>query len=57
MNATSTLIANLPEAGLAVVTGGNDWVVDWNCWALATMVDSAFPGLGALIALHCLIPL
>ena len=57
MNVTSTLIANLPEAGLATVTGGLDWVVDFNCWALATMVDSAFPGLGALIALHCYIPL
>lgn len=57
MNVTSTLIANLHEAGLATVTGGVDWVVDFKCWALATMVDSAFPGLGALIALHCYIPL
>ena len=57
MNTTPSLIANLPEAGLATLTGGVDWVVDLNCWALATIVDSAFPGLGALIALHCLIPL
>lgn len=57
MKTTSTLFANLPEAGLAVVTGGAVWVVDFNCWALATMVGSVFPGLGALIALHCYIPL
>lgn len=57
MNTTSTLIANLPEAGLATVTGGIDYVVDFNCLALAIKVDSAFPGLGALIALHCYIPI
>lgn len=57
MNATSTLIANLPDAGLAAVTGGLDWFIDFNCLALAIMVDSAFPGLGDFIVLHCYIPL
>lgn len=56
MKATSTLIANLPEAGLATVTGGVDWVVSWACMAVATLVDSIAPGLGALIALSCYFP-
>lgn len=56
MNVTSTLIANLPEAGLATVTGGGDWVVSAACWAAAALVETVAPGLGALIALHCYIP-
>lgn len=57
MNTTSTLIAILPEAGLAAVTGGSDWVVSAACWAVATFVDAFYPGLGALIALSCLTPI
>ena len=57
MNVTSTLIANLPDAGLATVTGGIDWVVSAACWAAAALVDTVAPGLGALIALTCYFPL
>ncbi len=57
MNVTSTLIANLPEAGLATVTGGADLVVSAACWITATFVDAFFPGLGSLIALSCYVPL
>lgn len=56
MNSTSTLIANLPEAGLATVTGGVDLVVSWACMAAAALVDTFAPGLGALIALTCYFP-
>ena len=56
MNTTSTLIAILPEADLAAVTGGNDWVVSAACWAAAVFVDAFFPGLGAVISLSCLTP-
>ncbi len=57
MHATSTLIANLPDAGLATVTGGSGWVVSAACWAAAALVDTVAPGLGALVALSCYIPL
>ena len=57
MNTTSTLIAILPEADLAAVTGGVDWVVSQACWMAAVFVDAFFPGLGALISLSCLIPI
>jgi len=56
MKATSTLIANLPEGGLATVTGGTDFVVSWPCMVLAALVDTIAPGLGALIALSCYFP-
>lgn len=56
MNATSILIPNLPEAGLATVTGGSDWVVSWACMAAAAVVDTIAPGLGALIAPTCHFP-
>ena len=57
MNTTSTLIANLSDGGLATFTGGNSWVVSAACWVAATIVDVLYPGLGALIALSCYIPL
>lgn len=56
MNATLTLVANLPEASLATVTGGNDWVVSAACLAAAAFVDAFFPGLGSVIALSCYFP-
>lgn len=56
MNATSTLIANLPAAGLATVTGGIDWVAYEACLVVAAVVGTFFPGLGSLIASFCLIP-
>ncbi len=56
MNATSILIANLPEAGLATVTGGSGWAVSWACMVVAAMVDTIAPGLGGLIALTCYFP-
>ena len=40
MNTASTLIAIVPEADLAAVTGGVDWVVSAACWVAATFVDA-----------------
>lgn len=57
MNVTSTLIANLPDAGLATVTGGGNWVVSAACMAAAAFVNAFFPALGSLIALSCYVPL
>lgn len=60
MNTASTLIAILPEASLAVVTGGNDWVVSGPCWWTAAAIATVAPGAGvvaALFALSCLIPI
>ena len=53
MNTASTLIAILPEAGLATVTGGNAWIVSVACWTAAVFVDAFYPGMGALIILSC----
>ncbi len=53
MNTASTLIAILPEAGLATVTGGNAWIVSMACWTAAGFVDAFYPGMGALIILSC----
>ena len=54
MNTASTLIAILPEAGLATVTGGNAWMVSVACWAAAPFIDALYPGMGALFARSCL---
>ena len=56
MNTTSTLIADLPEAGLATLTGGVDWVVSATCMMAAALVDALFPGLGSVVALSCYFP-
>ena len=57
MNTASTLIAIVPEADLATVTGGVDWAVSPACWVAATFVDAFYPGLGALITLSCMTPI
>ncbi len=54
MNSASTVIAILPEAGLATVTGGNAWMVSVACWAAAPFIDALYPGMGARFALSCL---
>ena len=53
MNTASTLIAILPEADLAAVTGGTAWVISAACWTAAAFVDALYPGMGALIVLSC----
>ncbi len=60
MNTASTLIAILPDADMATVTGGVDWVVSGPCWWTATAIAAVVPwgGIAAsLLALSCLIPI
>ncbi len=59
MNTASTLIAILPDADMATVTGGVDWVVSGPCWWTATAIAAVVPwgGIAAyLFAFYCLIP-
>ena len=53
MNTTSTLLAILPEADLATLTGGLHWVGIPACMQAAAVLDVVMPGLGALIRPYC----